>query len=1225
MKKFGEFICQRKYLIVILTLVLIIPAILGYVKTDINYDILVYLPNDIETLKGEEILTEDFDMGAFAIVITDNMEAKDIISLEDKFRKIDSVTNVISVSDFAGINIPIEILPANIISKFANSKSELILVTFKNSTSDDLTLAAVSKMREITESGTKIGGMSAMVLDTKYLFNSEMLLYILIAVILCIIVLELSLDSYIVPFILMLNIGIAILFNMGTNIFLGNISYITKAIAAVLQLGVTTDFSIFLYHKYEKLKGEYNDNNKAMSEAIHDTFISVFGSSLTTVAGFLALCTMKLTLGMDIGLVMAKGVVIGVICVLTLFPALLLVFDNIIFKTRHKVLLPKFNFITNFVCKHYFIIFIIFLVLLIPSFIAQKNTKVYYKLDESIPDNYGYSMATKTLKEDFNMVSQEMLLVNKDMTNYQINEMIKEIEKLDGIKTIISPTKITNLGIPYEFIPEKIKNKIESNNYKMIIISSNYDIATNELNDQIEKVNKIIKKYDKKNILAGEGPLMRDLVKISDQDFKSVNYTSIIVIFIIMILVLKSIPLSILLVIGIEFAIFINMGIPFITGTELPFIASVVIGTIQLGATIDYAILLTTKYLEIRKSNHDKVLAMSDALSSSISSIFVSAMCFFGATFGVGIISKIDMISSLCTLMSRGAIISMLVVIMVVPSLLLIFDKFIIKEKSKKKGDNMKKKFVLASLILAICLYPITSFALEKEETVYSKLNYDGSVKSTIVTEHLINKEKENSLSDLTDLENITNINSNSKFNLKNNSITWQANGKDVFFQGITQKKLPITISIKYYLDGKETSLKDLIGKKGHIDINFDYQNILSNTVNINGQDQTLYTPFLIATVTNISSKYNSNVVVTNGKVIDNGLGYMAICLSTPGLYESLEISELEKLNHVTISFDTTKFETSSIYMVATPKIFDLTDLNIFDKLDQVYGKIDTLQVTMNQIQSGSEKLLTNLEILSDGNNQVAFNLNLVLDNLEKINNGSIELDEGLNQILANLNQTLASFGNMDEKIASINTLIEKNNQTINILSNIKNIYNDNNLANMTILDIQNISDEYVSVEQKQQLITAKTLTESLNLNSEESIISLLTANNYALNQSIEAFNSINDAITKLTTYLPQLENGAKELSDGLTNLKNGVAILNEKVGLLANGSSELKNGMSTLNNGIVSFNNQGINTLTNYSYDANMLTSKIKNLSSLSQNYQSFSIKGDNTISNTKFILVVD
>ena len=679
MSKLGNFICKHKWLIVIVSLIMLIPAAIGYFSTKVNYDILVYLPEDIETLKGEHILTDDFHMGAFSITIVENMADQDLVKLENKFRKIEGVNKVISIADLTGTSIPVEIIPKELRDKVAKDNTKLVLITFNNSTSDDVTLAALEEMRSITDDSVRIGGMSAMVLDTKELFNSQMLLYIVIAVICCLIILTISLDSYLVPVLLLLNIGIAIIYNMGSNIFLGNICYITKAIAAVLQLGVTTDFSIFLYHKYEAAKKKEKDNDKAMSKAIHETLVSVLGSSLTTIAGFLALCTMQLTLGTDIGIVMAKGVMFGLLCVVVLFPALLLVFDKQIEKTKHKVIIPEFNGVKNFILKHNKIIFIVFIILLIPAYITQTKTEVYYKLDSSIPDSYGYSIATKELKEKYNMMSQSMIIMDKKVDDLEINKMTDEIKELKGIGSVLSASALSKIGLSDIIIPQSIKDMYENENYKLVIVSSHYDIATDELNDQIDKLNNIVKKYDESAIVAGEGPLTKDLVNISQTDIINVNYASIGVIFIIMLLTLKSISLPVLLVTAIEFAIFVNMGVPYLTNTSIPFVASIVIGTIQLGATIDYAILMTTKYLEERKKGIDKKEAVKTALDSSISSIFVSGMCFFAATFGVGVISTIDMIGTLCTLLARGAVVSMIVVIFVLPSILLLFDKLITK------------------------------------------------------------------------------------------------------------------------------------------------------------------------------------------------------------------------------------------------------------------------------------------------------------------------------------------------------------------------------------------------------------------------------------------------------------------------------------------------------------------------------------------------------------------
>ncbi len=679
MNKISDLVVKNKKIILLLSLILLIPAIIGYVGTKTNYDILVYLPSDIETLKGQNILKEDFNMGAFSVSLIDNsVNERELVNLENKIREIDCVTNVVSINDITGTTIPLEMLPKNIVDHVMSDDSKLMLITFSTGTSDEETTAAVKEIEELS-SNIKVGGMSAMSLDMRKLVESQTFAYVAVAVIFCLIVLMLSLDSYIVPLLLLTNIGISILFNMGTNVIFGEISYITKAIAAVLQLGVTTDFSIFLYHKYEAAKKNNKSNDKAMSDAIKETMVSVIGSSLTTIAGFLALCSMKFGLGKDIGLVMAKGVLFGVLTVLTVYPSLLLIFDKWIQKTKHKPLIPEFKFVKPIVLKGYKWIFAIFLILLIPAYLSQKNTSVYYKLDTSIPDDYNYSIVSKKLKEDYGLISQSMILVDSSLDNSEINKMVDEIDELDGIDSIISTNLFNKYGISDNILSSKIKNILETDKYKLILINSKYEIASDELNDQIAKINPIIKKYDKNAILAGEGPLMNDLVEITAIDFKNVNYVSIGVIFLIMFFVLKSFSLPILLVSSIEFAIFINMGVPYWNGTSIPFVSSIVIGTIQLGATIDYAILLTTKYLEERKNGKDKKIAMGESLTSPVSSIFVSAMCFFAATIAVFAISKIDMISSLCLLIARGAIISMLVVMFVVPSVLLMFDKLIIK------------------------------------------------------------------------------------------------------------------------------------------------------------------------------------------------------------------------------------------------------------------------------------------------------------------------------------------------------------------------------------------------------------------------------------------------------------------------------------------------------------------------------------------------------------------
>ena len=687
MKKINQFITNHSILVVIVALLLLVPSLVGYVNTKINYNILVYLPSDIETIKGQDILTNDFGIGAFSFVTVNKMSNYDMLKLEDKIREIDSVNLVASLVDVTDTTVPMDILPDDVLKKLHKDEKNVIVVTFENGTSDEVTMKAVEKLRSVVGDASSVSGMSAMVLDTRDVSNSEMLAYIIIAVILCLVVLTVAMDSFVIPFLLLGNIGVAILYNMGTNIFLGEISYITKAISAVLQLGVTMDFSIFLYHKYIQAKGQFKDKKEAMQEAITETFHSVLGSSLTTIAGFLALCMMKLTLGRDIGLVMAKGVLCGLVSVLTLFPALLLVCDKLIEKTQHKSLLPEFKRLQKFSIHHYRLIIVIFLILLIPAIYGNQHVKVYYNLDKSLPSTLASSIANSNLKKEFNIVSPEIVLLDKNLDASSKEEIVNQLKKIKGIDLVLSPTSILDFGLPIEVLPDNLTQFMESDQYQLVLLNSTYDIATSELNQQINEVNKIVKKYDKSSIVAGEGPLMKDLTEISDIDFKNVNYVSIGLIFIIMLLVLKSISLPVILISAIEFAILANMSVAFYANTSLPFIASIIIGTIQLGATIDYAILMSSKYLSVRKNTKDKYMAMEETLCFTVPSIIVSALCFFAATIGVGVYSKIDLIGSICKLLSRGSIISMLVVILILPSLLLIFDRLIIKTTKNMKEE----------------------------------------------------------------------------------------------------------------------------------------------------------------------------------------------------------------------------------------------------------------------------------------------------------------------------------------------------------------------------------------------------------------------------------------------------------------------------------------------------------------------------------------------------------
>ena len=684
MKKISNIVVKHYILIFILSLICIIPSIIGMINTKINYDILVYLPDKIDTIKGEKILTNDFGLGAYAFVMIDTKNNNKILKLENNIKKINGVDKTFSLMDILGKDIPIEMVPDKILKKLYKSNETIIMVTFKDSTSSDKTVEAVKKIRKVVGDSNKVSSMTSMVLDTMELSTKEMSLYVCISVLLCLIVLIIATDSFIIPPLLLSNIGLAILYNMGTNIFLGNISYITKAITAILQLGVTTDFSIFLYHKYIDSKKKEKDKFKAMEKAIIETMQSVIGSSLTTFVGFLALCTMDLKLGTDIGLVMSKGVLFGLICVLTVFPSLLLLFDNLINKTSHKNYLPKFERLKQFSISHQKLILTLFLLLIIPAYYGNTHYKVYYKLDDALPKSLPFHVSNENLSKNFNITSPEIILLDKKISKSEVEEIVEKLNNKKGINMVISPNTIIDDGMK-EILPDDIQKLINHKKYQLIIYNSEYEVASNKLNNQVKEIEKLVKKYDKNGIVAGEGALMKDLVEIADHDFKMVNTTSILIIFLVMVIVLQSIGLPIILIITIEFAIFSNLAISYYTNVSLPFIASIVVGTIQLGATIDYAILMSTKYLEERNKKIKKEKAMENTLKETIPSIITSAACFFSATIGVTIITKIDMIGSICTLLSRGALISMIVVIIVLPTLLVLSDSFILKTTKRKK------------------------------------------------------------------------------------------------------------------------------------------------------------------------------------------------------------------------------------------------------------------------------------------------------------------------------------------------------------------------------------------------------------------------------------------------------------------------------------------------------------------------------------------------------------
>lgn len=674
--KFSRAVVKYRIPIVIISILLLIPSVIGIVKTRINYDILSYLPGDIDTMEGQDIMLDEFGKGGFSFVILEGMDDKDIVKLKEKIEQVDAVGDVLWYDTAADITIPKELLPDDIYDVFNNEDSTMMAVFFNKSTSADESLDAVAEIRKIAGEQCFVSGMTAIVEDIKELTNEEMPMYVVIAVILTSIVLAVSMDSFLIPVIFMLSLGMSILYNLGTNIFKGEISFLTQALTAVLQLAVTIDYSIFLWHSYKEQKTFYpNDNKEAMAVAISKTVASVVSSSFTTVAGFLALCFMSYTLGMDMGIVMAKGVILGVICCITVLPSLILICDKALEKTMHKDFLPNMDGISKFIVNHRAVFLILFAVLLVPSIYGQINTNVYYNLTDSLPHDLNSAIANTKLSEEYNMASTHIVMCRSDMSSKEVSKMTAEMEKVDGVSFALGFDSIVGPMIPQEIIPESITNTLKSENWQMIIVGSDYKPASDEVNSQIERLSSIIKNYDESGMVIGEAAATKDLISITDHDFQVVNIVSIAAIFVIIFIALKSISLPIILVAVIEFAITVNMGLPFYIKTTIPFIASVVIGTIQLGATVDYAILMTTRYKTERISGKSKYDAVTIALKTSIKSIMVSALGFFAATFGVGMYSNVDMISQLCTLMSRGAIISMVTVICVLPSMLMLLDK----------------------------------------------------------------------------------------------------------------------------------------------------------------------------------------------------------------------------------------------------------------------------------------------------------------------------------------------------------------------------------------------------------------------------------------------------------------------------------------------------------------------------------------------------------------------
>ena len=698
--KFGKWVVKCRIPILVLAVALLVPSLIGMIMTRINYDMLTYLPGEIDTVVGQDILMDEFGKGAFSFVIIEGMDPKDVSSLREDISHVDHVDTVLWYDDFADVSVPMEILPSKLYDAFNSGDSTMLAIFFDTSTSSDDTMEAITAIRSIAGKQCFVSGMSAMVTDLKDLCEKEEPIYVGIAVALACVAMMIFMDNWITPFVFLMSIGMAILLNMGTNYFLGEISYLTKALSAVLQLAVTMDYSIFLWHSYEEQKSMYEDNKEAMAVAINNTLTSVVGSSITTVAGFIALCFMSYTLGLDLGIVMAKGVILGVIGCVTTLPSMILVLDKLLQKTSHKSLLPDMGKVASGITKVFPVFLILFLGLVLPSYLSYKatNNEVYYDLGETLPEDMAYVVANSKLQEDFGVGATHMVLVSTDVSDTDVRAMIHEMENVEGIKYALGLESVVGPLVPEEMLPESVKEVLKSDDWELLLVNSEYKTATDEVNAQINELNTILKKYDSKGMLIGEAPCTKDLIETTDEDFKVVNTVSIVAIFVIIALVEKSITLPLILVAVIELSIFINLGLAHLTGTSLPFIAPICISTIQLGATVDYAILMTTRYKQERYEGRDKREAVTNALKVSIPSIIVSAMGLFSATFGVALYSDVDIISSLCDLMARGAIVSMFAVILFLPAMFMLFDKVIcvtsigFRNKNAEPSNTLKER-----------------------------------------------------------------------------------------------------------------------------------------------------------------------------------------------------------------------------------------------------------------------------------------------------------------------------------------------------------------------------------------------------------------------------------------------------------------------------------------------------------------------------------------------------
>ena len=1006
-EKTARFIAKHPKIILIVTTLLLIPAAIGYLNTFVNYDIMSYLPDDIESVQGEDILDKNFNSAANGFLVISETSPKDIVALKEKIEKIDGVNAVTWVDDIVDITIPESMLPDAITDIFysADKSSTLMMIQFSESSASTRTMDAIKSIKSLLNKHCFFSGMSAIITDTKDLTDSEAPKYIAIAVVLALIALSFTMDSWVLPLVLLISLGYAIVYNLGTNFFMPNgISYITQSIAAILQLGVTMDYSVFLMDRFNEEQKVTPDRTEAMTNAISSTFISLAGSSLTTVFGFLALCFMSLTLGFDIGIVMAKGVLLGVLTVVVVLPSFLLLFYKPIYRFRHKRFLPNLSRLNAFIINHRKVFAIIFLILIIPSYIAKSLVPLDYVVSNALPDSLDSVQSLAKLKNDFNMATTHFIIFDNDVPSGQVSEMIDEFEAVDGVSNVISLNSFVGPAISESVLPDKVKEICIKDGMQLMMVNSVYTASTDEQNEQIEVLTEILKKYDPNGYLTGEGAMSKDLISVTDRDFKITSIISIAAIFILIAIIFKSISVPLILVAGIELAIFINLASALVTGADVSFVAPTIISCVQLGATVDYAILMTTRYREELRLGNDKITAMKIAADASDKSIFQSALVFFSATFGVYLTCNIEIVKSICSMLARGAVVSALVIIIFLPALLTCFEKLIEKttygfiwadkkpdkakgEKLKmKKSEIIKKSAALATAFAMLaCLtacgaketpaeeepeksvtavqptYSGSAGYVSKSETVYVNINNDGSVSNVNVTDWIHTDKGEVCVEDRSSLTGIENIKGDTEPVTDGDTIKWNMTDTDLYYSGKSDSELPIDIELNYYLDGKKIKPGKLAGESGNVKIEIKMENNLSKTVEINGKKQKIYLPVLVVGGFILPEAEFSGVSVENGRAIGDGTKEIAVVFGVPGLADSLglsdlgltEISNINLGSTASVTADTSGFELGNMYFAAIP----ISSLNLELNADGTVDDLKSVLSVISEIKSTVENM----------------------------------------------------------------------------------------------------------------------------------------------------------------------------------------------------------------------------------------------------------------------------